>query len=89
MVSAVAYGWIDGYSDGTFQPEKNITRAEAAKMVNAMLARQGDQAYVDAHGDSLRLFPDVAKDHWAYYEIAEAANAHDFAVKSGAESWTR
>ena len=30
---AVATGWVDGYPDGTFKPEKTITRAEFTKMI--------------------------------------------------------
>lgn len=30
---AVKNGWINGYSDGTFRPNANITRAEAAKIL--------------------------------------------------------
>ena len=31
--AAVASGWVDGYSDGSFKPEKSITRAEFTKML--------------------------------------------------------
>ena len=31
--TAIASGWVDGYPDGTFQPEKTITRAEFTKML--------------------------------------------------------
>ena len=30
---AVAAGWVDGYPDGSFQPEKTITRAEFTKLL--------------------------------------------------------
>ena len=30
---AVASGWVDGYEDGTFRPERTITRAEFVKMI--------------------------------------------------------
>ena len=35
---AVAAGWVDGYPDGSFQPEKTITRAEFSAMVAASRA---------------------------------------------------
>jgi hypothetical protein len=31
--AAAARGWISGYSDGTFRPYANVTRAQVAKMV--------------------------------------------------------
>ena len=32
--SAAAKGWVEGYPDGTFQPDKYITRAEFVTLVN-------------------------------------------------------
>lgn len=86
---AFAYGqdWISGYPDGSFRPASNITRAEVTKVVNSMLSRTADTAYVDSH--SIMTFTDVGKTHWAFYEIAEAANAHDYTKDTaGAETWT-
>jgi|GEM_PF-2326740 len=84
---AAAQGWISGYPDGTFRPDGAIARAEVAKIVNRMLGRAADQAFIGSH--SVRTFPDVAKGHWAYDEIAEAANAHDYTRDAaGAETWT-
>lgn len=88
VTTAYAYGWFDGNgSTGLFEPERSITRAEAAKVVGRMLGRSADKAYVDAHAATLRTFPDVTKSHWAYYYVAEAANAHDYTKASGAETW--
>ena len=87
VVGAVQYGWINGYEDGTFRPESTIKRAEVAAITNRMLARSADEAYVDAHASQLRLFADVAKDHWAYYTIVEASNTHDYQTNHGSETW--
>ena len=87
VVGAVQYGWINGYEDGTFRPESTIKRAEVAAITNRMLARAADEAYVDAHASQLRLFADVAKDHWAYYTIVEASNTHDYQTNHGNETW--
>ncbi|MCI6991209.1 MAG: S-layer homology domain-containing protein, partial [Clostridiales bacterium] len=87
VVGAVQYGWINGYEDGTFRPESTIKRAEVAAITNRMLARSADEAYVDAHASQLRLFADVAKDHWAYYTIVEASNTHDYQTNHGNETW--
>ena len=37
----------------------------------------------------LEQFTDVPDTHWAYYEVAEATNAHDYDRTSGSEDWTQ
>ena len=39
--SAIAYGWIGGYKDGTFRPDSPILRCEAAKLMKDVYKRQG------------------------------------------------
>lgn len=87
VVSAVTYGWVNGYADGTFRPNATITRAEVTAIVNRMLGRSADKVYVDAHADKLTQFTDVSPYYWAYYDIMEAANAHDHTKKGGTETW--
>lgn len=85
-------GWIDGYTDGTFLPQNNIRRDEAVKVFNAYLYRGVDAAgLADLHEyvhsgvasnntedgtDEYMTWPDVPSNHWAYYEVIEAANDH-------------
>lgn len=38
--------------------------------------------------DSLKQFVDLGIINFAYYDIMEAANAHDFTKEEGVESWT-
>ncbi len=85
--TAVSYGWINGYEDGTFQPGRPITRAETAAIVNRMLARIPDYQAVNS-GAGAR-FPDVPASHWAFYDIAEASTEHDYTRTSntGRETW--
>ena len=87
VVGSVKYGWIDGYADGTFRPNNTITRAEVTTIVNRMLGRSADREYVDANIVSLTQFNDISRAHWAYYEVMEAANAHDYAIVNGKEDW--
>jgi hypothetical protein len=66
--TARAHGAISGYSDGTFRPNSDITRAQLAKMI------------VTATGWSLLTparpsFGDVPATHWAY-SFVETAKAH-------------
>lgn len=89
VVGSIQYGWITGYEDGTFRPNTTIARAEVTTIVNRMLGRSADEDYVDRHEDDLRLFPDVSQDYWAYYQIVEATNAHDYTKEDNAESWIK
>lgn len=72
---AVAQGWINGYEDHTFRPDSSISRAEATAIVHRMLGRDCTRAYVDAQ-TGWQTFTDVTVSHWAYVEIACAANTH-------------
>jgi hypothetical protein len=57
-------GVINGYDDGTFGPDNNITRAEFAKMtVYAMGTNEVEQANSAAGQDT--QFTDVPGTHWA------------------------
>lgn len=86
VTSAVSYGWITGYSDGTFKPMATITRAEVATIVNRMLARTADRNFVDS--SAVTRFDDVPATYWAYYNIAEATTAHTHTIDNdGVESW--
>ena len=88
VVRAAQYGWIGGYSDGTFRPYNTITRAEVTTIVNRMLGRSADTDFVDRHAYALNQFTDVPTTYWAYYQIMEATNAHDYRFKAGEEDWT-
>ena len=88
VIGAVYYGWIGGYPDGTFAPDSTITRAEVAAVVNRMLDRSGDEGYFRSHADALVRFADLAESHWAYCEVMEAANAHDYTKINGLERWS-
>lgn len=88
VVGSIQYGWIAGYEDGTFRPNNNITRAEVTTITNRMLGRSADKDFVDQYKDELRMFPDLTTGHWAYYQIMEATNAHDYTLTNGIENWT-
>ena len=87
VVGAVQYGWITGYTDGTFRPEATITRAEVTAITNRLLDWAADEDYVDDHAGELRQFPDVSTSYWAYHDIVEATNAHSYRVYDGEEHW--
>ena len=89
VVGSIQYGWINGYPDGTFGPNDAITRAEVTTITNRMLGRSADEAFVDSHQDSLVQFGDITDRHWAYYQVMEATNGHDYTKTDGVEDWTR
>ena len=67
-------GWINGYPDGTFKPEKDISREEAATMVNKMLDRKVDKDGLN--NLSIKNFKDLDNSSWSYFDIVEASNSH-------------
>lgn len=89
VVGSIQYGWISGYPDGTFGPNNTITRAEVTTIVNRMLGRSVDKDYVDSHTADLRQFTDLAGTYWAYYDIMEATNGHEYTKIDGVEDWVR
>ena len=59
-------GVISGYKDGTFRPTKELTRAEAVKMINRVMGFIPDGS---AKGEP---FPDVTEKNWFYQDVCEA-----------------
>jgi hypothetical protein len=53
--------WVSGYPDGTFAPDKAITRAEVVAVVNRLLGRVPDRVYIDGNLNKLSNFPDLKK----------------------------
>jgi hypothetical protein len=84
--SAEAKGWIIGSSDGLFRPNDAITRAEAAVIMNRVLQRTASRAVIDS-SVNIRIFPDLSKNYWAYYDIMEATIDHTYSKASGTEVW--
>ena len=79
--TAVAYGWINGYDDGSFRPDAWITRAQAAAIVNRMFARVADQIAVD-QGEA-KDYTDMDDSYWAWYDIQEASCGHNYENEAG------
>ena len=86
VLSAADYGWISGYPDGSFCPQRLVTRGEMSVMVNRMLGRKADPDFISGH-TGLYTFLDVPAFHWAYDDICEAANAHRYTQSDGKEVW--
>ena len=78
-------GWITGYPDGSFRPDKNVTRAELMAMINRATGRAPKSA--DAFLPGMKTWIDNTSDKWYYLDVQEATNSHSYTVK-GSETWT-
>lgn len=64
-------GWISGYSDGRFGPDDDIKRCQVVTVLNSALGRRDSGFAADS---TKQEFSDVPISHWAFKEIAEAAD---------------
>ena len=84
---AVSLGWIMGYEDNTFRPDKAITRAEAVTMINRVLQRN-PQSPEDLLKDMVTWPDNQDPSQWYYLAIQEATNSHDYERTTGIyETW--
>jgi len=76
IAAAEEFGFVDGYEDGTFRPDKYVTRAEAMKIINRTLDR-------NPHKDQLLDYMITWADNsdtskWYYADVQEATNSHTY-----------
>ena len=88
---SIAYnnGWITGYPDGTFGPQRSITRAETMTLVNRVLNRQPETE--DDLLPNMTVWTDNANPKaWYYLAVQEATNSHYYKFKTNSkyEKWT-
>ena len=88
---SIAYnnGWITGYPNGTFGPQRDITRAETMTLVNRVLNRQPETE--DDLLPNMTVWTDNANPKaWYYLAVQEATNRHyyEFKTNSQYEKWT-
>ena len=88
---SIAYnnGWITGYPDGTFGPQRDITRAETMTLVNRVLNRQPETE--DDLLPNMTAWTDNANPKaWYYLAVQEATNSHYYKFKTNSkyEQWT-
>lgn len=69
-------GLIDGYEDGTFRPQNEITRAEVMTIVNRILGRNPDESYVKTL--DFNPYTDLDAEKWYYVTVLEATVTHDY-----------
>ena len=63
---AVGYGFVQGYPDGTFMPDKSVTRAEFTTMINKALKNTATANI---------SFSDVPYSEWFYQDVSKALAA--------------
>ena len=82
-------GIITGYPDGTFGPQRDITRAETMTLVNRVLNRQPETE--DDLLPNMTVWTDNANSKaWYYLAVQEATNSHYYKFKTNSkyEKWT-
>ena len=95
--AVVAKNLMFADKDGDFRPNEPITRGEDATIARAeaatILNNYADlnvtlNGMVVVHKDVVK-FTDINESHWAYYEIMEAANTHEYQREKGTipETW--
>ena len=75
-------GIVDGYPDGTFGPQKLITRAEAMTMVNRTIDRH---PHKDHLLEDMIVWPDNPETAWYYEQVQEATNSHEYTMNTDDE----
>ena len=87
-------GWVAGYPDGTFRPDKAITRAEAMTLINRVLERAVDEKHMLPN---MVTWIDNEPGTWYYEAVQEATNSHEYTRLTSVvskldffyENWTR
>jgi hypothetical protein len=94
IVRTAVLGWTNGYPDGTFRPQNDITRAEVATLVNRVLKRVPGKTE-DLLADMVTWPDNLDTTKWYYLAIQEASNTHDYEKYTGDdktteyEKWTK
>lgn len=74
IMAAASSGLVNGYGDGTFGPDKTITRAEVVTVINRMLGLVSNATTINK-AKLEKVFGDISS-HWAEYQILMASNSN-------------
>ena len=71
---------ITGYPDGLFRPDANITRAEAAVILNKIFERKYDNLSLlkCKNPQMIKRFTDLDESFWGWNDMVEATNSHEY-----------
>lgn len=78
--AAAQAGWIQGYGDGTYRPEKTISRSETVTLINRLRNRSITVAELKKLSVA-NPYTDLVETYWAYTDLMEAT------VKHSATDW--
>lgn len=70
IAAAEHEGWINGYEDGSFRPNRSVTRAEVVTILNRVLNRP-------PHIGDGQVLSDVPASHWAAGAIGSASQSFE------------
>ena len=91
-MTALEEGLIEGYPDGSFRPNRPITRAETCTIVNRTLGRKPEKDHLLPESDMINWPDNLDRNVWYYAQMQEATNSHDYRWTSVysevCEQWT-
>lgn len=92
LMTALEEGLIEGYPDGSFRPNRPITRAETCTIVNRTLGRKPEKDHLLPESDMINWPDNINRNIWYYAQMQEATNSHDYRWTSVysevCEQWT-
>lgn len=92
LMTALEEGLIEGYPDGSFRPNRPITRAETCTIVNRTLGRKPEKDHLLPESDMINWPDSINRNIWYYAQMQEATNSHDYRwISIGSEAceqWT-
>lgn len=92
LMTAIEEGLIEGYPDGSFRPDRPITRAETCTIVNRTLGRKPEKDHLLPESDMINWPDNINRNIWYYAQMQEATNSHDYRWTSVysevCEQWT-
>lgn len=92
LMTALEEGLIEGYPDGSFRPDRPITRAETCTIVNRTLGRKPEKDHLLPESDMINWPDNINRNIWYYAQMQEATNSHDYRWTSVysevCEQWT-
>ena len=92
LMTAIKEGLIEGYPDGSFRPDRPITRAETCTIVNRTLGRKPDKDHLLPESAMINWPDNLDRNVWYYAQMQEATNSHDYRWTSVysevCEQWT-